>query len=567
MNLSALSPTAETAIGGRKLRAPRGDEESLFVPALSHVPALFARNQSSLGQRSLDAKVQFLDQPLSQLRAAARFSLLESASDYTRSYRDVDLPWRAFESGVLLAGHQPELFHPGVWLKNFVLGQLGKSLQAIPINLVVDNDVAAHTSVRVPVGTGENLHYEEVSIDEPGPNVAFEERRVISPETVRDFPERLRKILDPGRRYRTGHSSPLLAEALWKYIELPQSGDSTLPLGELLARARHRLEQDFGLHTLELPLSQVVQSPPFQAFATQLWLDLPRLREIYNEALSDYRHVNKIRSKNHPVPELAADGDWLEAPFWIWTKENPQRKHLFIRQQRSVDGRITLELSDRDRIHVKLTGSVDNPAAWLDQTVMLDRQVRIRPRALITTMFSRLIASDLFIHGIGGAKYDELTDEIIRRYWNIEPPEYLTVTGTVRLPIQRPGVTSDDLTRERQTLRNFLYRPEEFVDEAASEVRPQLRQLATKWRQLLSGRNYDFRRVSPETHAQLDELRIAMSNLLGSAREAHAQNLARLEESFRQAKLLGSREFSFVLFPADKLPAQLHQMATQVAQR
>ena len=67
------------------------------------------------------------------------------------------------------------------------------------------------------------------------------------------------------------------------------------------------------------------------------------------------------------------------------------------------------------------------------------RGIEIRPRALITTMYARLFLSDLFIHGIGGAKYDELTDAIIRRFFGIEPPAYMTVTGTVRLPIPRPA--------------------------------------------------------------------------------------------------------------------------------
>ena len=39
--------------------------------------------------------------------------------------------------------------------------------------------------------------------------------------------------------------------------------------------------------------------------------------------------------------------------------------------------------------------------------------------------FSRFMLGDLFIHGIGGAKYDELGDEIARRFFGIEPPGFL----------------------------------------------------------------------------------------------------------------------------------------------
>ena len=46
---------------------------------------------------------------------------------------------------------------------------------------------------------------------------------------------------------------------------------------------------------------------------------------------------------------------------------------------------------------------------------------KIRPRAITTTMFSRLFFSDVFIHGIGGAKYDTITDEIIKRILRYRP--------------------------------------------------------------------------------------------------------------------------------------------------
>ena len=42
----------------------------------------------------------------------------------------------------LVAGHQPELFHPGVWFKNFALHRLAHQHGALPINLVVDTDTA-----------------------------------------------------------------------------------------------------------------------------------------------------------------------------------------------------------------------------------------------------------------------------------------------------------------------------------------------------------------------------------------------------------------------------------------
>ena len=53
--------------------------------------------------------------------------------------------------------------------------------------------------------------------------------------------------------------------------------------------------------------------------------------------------------------------------------------------------------------------------------------------ALVTTLFARLVLSDLFIHGIGGAKYDQLTDELIRSFFGLAPPDYLVISATLHL--------------------------------------------------------------------------------------------------------------------------------------
>ena len=63
----------------------------------------------------------------------------------------------------------------------------------------------------------------------------------------------------------------------------------------------------------------------------------------------------------------------------------------------------------------------------------------IRPRALTLTLWARLLVCDFFVHGIGGAKYDRITDGIFRRYYRCEPPPYGCVTATLRLPAASPA--------------------------------------------------------------------------------------------------------------------------------
>src|SRR5207245_752568 len=83
----------------------------------------------------------------------------------------------------------------------------------------------------------------------------------------------------------------------------------------------------------------------FHWFACHLLAQLPRLWEAYNAAIADYRRLNHLRSRTHPVPDLASDGVWLEAPFWIWSSADPTRRRLFVRQNGD-----DLVLSDRSAV-------------------------------------------------------------------------------------------------------------------------------------------------------------------------------------------------------------------------
>ena len=84
-------------------------------------------------------------------------------------------------------------------------------------------------------------------------------------------------------------------------------------------------------------------------------------------------------------------------------------------------------------------------------------------------MFSRFLLGDLFIHGIGGAKYDELGDEIARRFFGIEPPGFLTLSLTLWLgcrPSHRPR--PNWLLSDRR-LRDLTYNPDRYLVEPNSE--------------------------------------------------------------------------------------------------
>lgn len=537
-----MPPTqTHVMIENRQLRAPARHGEALFDPPWNAAAEVVEQN-AALGK---NAEVEIAGRRLPELASEARAHLLRDARHYTVAYRDVqDLPNRA-DGRVLLAGHQPQLFHPGVWFKNFALSSLGQRLDAAAINLVIDNDAAGAPALRVPAGSLQAPRLATIPFDQPATPVPFEQRAVQDQDIFRSFGRRVEDTLAPFVQ------EPLIAR-LWPYAI--EALERTNNLGRCLSQARHRLEADLGLQTWELPLSSVCRTPVFAHFVAALLRDLPRFAEVHNHALRDYRRVHRLRSRTHPVPNLAEEGEWREAPLWVWSNDDPTRRRLFARRT----SRDEVELTDRKQWSLRLPLSDEGDVSVAVERLLRlhDEGVELRPRALMTTLYARLFLGDLFLHGIGGAKYDELTDALIRRYFSLTPPAFYAVTATVLLPVERPGATQDDLRRVEHQLRELRYHPEQHLDSspaAAPHIEAKRRWLATD----------PPRGARRERHVGIEQANAALQPLVEPLRGRLEQEREELQQILRTERLLASREFSFCLFPQGYLPPLYHRLLNE----
>jgi len=133
-------------------------------------------------------------------------------------------------------------------------------------------------------------------------------------------------------------------------------------------------------------------------------------------------------------------------------------------------------ISDRERRTFALTLSADGDAAVAVEQLqaLAKRGVKIRTRALATTLFARLVLGDLFLHGIGGAKYDQVTNQIAEHFFGFALPEFGTVSATLRLPIDHPCASVEQSQTLRQQLRELDYHPEQFLTTNGAPVSQQL---------------------------------------------------------------------------------------------
>ena len=173
----------------RRFEAPAGDGEVLAAPDFGAVPGLVEANRRLLDRS--DVIVGGL--PLRELRALARREVLDAAREYTSSSGQsppVATGGLAADAPLLLAGHQPELSHPGVWVKHFALNGLARRLGGTSLNLVVDNDTLKTPSLRFPVFHDHDpgsVHLQSVPFDKLDGETPYEDRSVLDPELFRTF--------------------------------------------------------------------------------------------------------------------------------------------------------------------------------------------------------------------------------------------------------------------------------------------------------------------------------------------------------------------------------------------
>lgn len=547
----------EHPIRYRPLRAPKADRQALIEPPLSTSGELLATNRARLARA---ANIEVAGLPLSRLREMAQHDLLQAARQYTSSYRNLPGESHRLEStnsitSLFLAGHQPELFHPGVWFKNFALSQIAQQQGAVAVNLVIDSDAVKQASIAVPTGSVEDprrvsvpfdVAQAESSLTQPTGEVPYEERAIFDHALFASFAGRVRESIAPLVQ------SPLI-ETLWPLaIEQMRAGDN---LGEALAKSRHRLEGQWGLHTLELPQSHVCRLPAFHYFTAHLLAHLPRVWEHYNSSLAEYRRVHHLRTPAQPLPDLAMEDQWLEAPFWCWTKENPVRRKLFARSSGDQ-----VVLTDRAGWETRLDLTADGSAERAVQQLsdLANQGVKLRTRALATTLFARLVLGDLFLHGIGGAKYDQVTDRLMAHLFDVEPPEYMTISATIKLPIERPTIDPAEPTRLRAQLRELTFSPERHVklsdlssqtdrERAAAIIAEKQRWIDTaKTSQNASTRHFEIRKTSE-----------SLQTFVADLRESLHTEQAKLAARLHAESLLGSREYAFCLYEESTLRAQL----------
>jgi hypothetical protein len=344
---------------------------------------------------------------------------------------------------IVATGHQTELFHAGVWVKNALIDVVARNLGGQAYHVAVDTDAPKHLILRwpgrsVPITDDAALTSAAWSglVDAPSPAHLDQITAALAEDRA------------------TFGYEPMLPQVL---LSLRRLAIDAPKLPATLTNATHELDWSLGLRHHAMLLSPVLLGEPYLAFVHHVMARAVEFAMAYNGALADYRRATGTTSPSRPMPDLFVGEnavDSVEAPFWLDDLASGRRT----RPNVFASGRgFVLELVSGDAFEFDPTADANEAATKLAQWLRRS-QHRLSPRALTLTMFLRLLLADQFVHGIGGGRYDQVTDRIIARHFGLEPPRFAVTTATMYWPaaVGRQRVCLPCVVQEGHRLRHAL---------------------------------------------------------------------------------------------------------------
>ncbi len=351
---------------------------------------------------------------------------------------------------IIATGHQPIFYYPGIIFKNYFISKIAKELDGLPINFVVDTDIA---NINIPVPGKVNNNYYKKYIKIANPEKLCYAWFKPARKEVKNFFVDIEKIVKTLNHKDILKSFRKYTKRFFYFYEKNKNFIETIIF------LRQEFEKLYKFPVLDLKVSEISKSIGFYNFVWLIIKNIEDFVDIYNEATK----LNIKRKKNiyQPVKLLYNEKNIYELPFWyikgkryrLFIKKNNNKLHFL--------GENNLSLIEIDQAN-KGEAEIIN---------ILKKNIIIFPKAITLTMILRMFFSDLFIHGTGGASYDKVTNYILKKFFKLKDElKYLIVTGNIYLPLDIDiNKIEEKYIEKKRWLNNVKYHPEKFMNKELAE--------------------------------------------------------------------------------------------------
>ncbi|MFH1449480.1 MAG: hypothetical protein ABIG09_03605 [bacterium] len=508
-----------------KYSVPLKNKEFILVPSLGKLAEIAEANQARLK----DLEIKGL--PFSRLRDDLRREVIEK--DRSANNKEV----------IVGTGHQPILYHPGIFFKEMVINALLEKHGYLGINLVIDTDAFNHHQDTFwPDFQEKRLSWEEMRFPQVKKDLAFEEMSSPHQEELKQWFSQLKEKCS-----KIFPKENLLTLSLYEE-DTYRASLASHNLGQLVTFSKRKFEERLNFKHQEVFLSSLSETLTF-AYFFALILSLGREFGLtYNKLLENYRQEKKISHRLTPFPNLKISSDLIELPFWIWRAKEP-RSSLFLKfhGQKAFLGTLNKEILEINYTFLKLKK--------IESLVKINRELKdkgykLRPKALMITLFMRLFFCDLWIHGVGGAGYEEINDRLSEEIFSVSLPPYGVASATLYLNFNLPLVTNQEVKELQDNLRKMKFNSQEFVDLSIAGVK----RLVKEKESLLN--NLDqVKEKKKRTHLyqKLSLINEELRSLIASQIKDLEGTIMIKERLLKDKLMAENRRFPFFLVPLEEL--------------
>lgn len=365
---------------------------------------------------------------------------------------------------IVMTGHQPVIFHSGLTYKYEMTERFARESRCICAAIIIDTD------------EGDAGHFVYPSLESDAASI----------NTVRPTPDNNSPANDRELTVTRLSASVAAASSLYLYAALKTSDElrlleknvgTALQELQLDASAEHALRTlrhyillsdaavpafeasvisrwyaGIGAGCLELPLSAFSCFPEAELLMLSILNRAADFAVLFNQRLQEFRLSHGIENRANPFPDLDTVPSASELPFWVLDHLGRKRTALRV----VIAGSDIELLAGQISVHRARHGLTEN-----DLSALRERGLQIVPRGPMITAFLRLLCADLFVHGTGGGKYDQFTDDLIRSFWKCDPPAYC-VSSASRYLLSDERTELQRLEDSEATLRDLQFNPQRY---------------------------------------------------------------------------------------------------------
>ena len=398
------------------------------------------------------------------------------------------------DRAVVMSGHQPMVFHGGILAKLIALDEAAKRTGAQAVWIVPDQDTFDASSdpgsIRLPMGSRESLQAQRVELY---------------------IQDRAHTGVPTG--VPTG-SLPAM-EIVGEAVEHESVGELAQWLDQF--GSMETLAQQFGYGVIEYACDRLGMVVPTIVFASQL-MEVESIRAVIEKMIGDARRCVGLYNEAAElfpaagVRALTIEGDRIELPMW---------------GMRAGEARVAID--------------TDNVGEFEFEELV--------PRGLLMSALCRMQLADVFIHGLGGDVYDQISERWFGDWLGVELSPKAKVSADLRLDLGFGlGFGIDEQIDTATAIWKHQHSLHSPALVGAGDVQRRKDELVLQIE------------TAPAKSDERDELYRALQALLVAYREQYSGEIAAFGEKAAQAKVLESqlelardRTWAMVCFSQDEL--------------